>query len=385
MQKKGLDNKSADALSRVGQYFAVQSVSSVQPLWIQEILNSYAVDFQAQQVLQELAITSPNEHGFELVGGLIKHNGRIWIGANSALQTKIISTFHCSAIGGHSGVQATFKRVHKLFTWPQLRTSVQEFVQQCVVCQQAKHELCRPPGLLQPLPIPQGAWQDISLDFIDGLPLSASKNVILVVVDHFTKFAHFIPLKHPYTAQQVALLFLERIVALYGLPKTIVSDQDAVFTSQFWKQLFTKMKVPLNMSTSYHPQTDGQPERVNQCLEMYLRCATTASPSQWCSWLPLAQYWYNTTYHSALHCTPYKALFGQDPRYAFLPELCSNSDPPDEAGVQTLLQDRQLFSEMLQYQLSRAQNRMKQYADEKRFFREFALGDKVFLKLQPYA
>lgn len=319
MQKKGLDNKSADALSRVGQYFAVQSVSSVQPLWIQEILNSYAVDFQAQQVLQELAITSPNEHGFELVGGLIKHNGRIWIGANSALQTKIISTFHCSAIGGHSGVQATFQRVHKLFTWPQLRTSVQEFVQQCVVCQQAKHELCRPPGLLQPLPIPQGAWQDISLDFIDGLPLSASKNVILVVVDHFTKFAHFIPLKHPYTAQQVALLFLERIVALYGLPKTIVSDRDAVFTSQFWKQLFTKMKVPLNMSTAYHPQTDGQPERVNQCLEMYLRCATAASPSQWCSWLPLAQYWYNTTYHSALHCTPYKALFGQDPRYAFLP------------------------------------------------------------------
>lgn len=128
MQKKGLDNKSADALSRVGQYFAVQSVSSVQPLWIQEILNSYAVDFQAQQVLQELAITSPNEHGFELVGGLIKHNGRIWIGANSALQTKIISTFHCSAIGGHSGVQATFQRVHKLFTWPQLRISVQEFV-----------------------------------------------------------------------------------------------------------------------------------------------------------------------------------------------------------------------------------------------------------------
>lgn len=187
--------------------------------------------------------------------------------------------------------------MHKLFTWPQLRTSVQEFVQQCVVCQQAKHELCRPPGLLQPLPIPQGAWQDISLDFIDGLPLSASKNVILVVVDRFTKFAHFIPLKHPYTAQQVALLFLERIVALYGLPKTIVSDRDAVFTSQFWKQLFTKMKVPLNMSTAYHPQTDGQPKRVNQCLEMYLRCATAASPSQWCSWLPLAQYWYNTTYH----------------------------------------------------------------------------------------
>lgn len=127
--KKGVDNKSADALSRVGQFFACSSVSLVQPPWIQEIVNSYAVDMQAQKLLQELAVISPNDQGYELVGGLIKHKGRVWIGENSALQTKIIAAFHCSAIGGHSGVQATFQRIHKLFVWSNLRNSVQEFVQ----------------------------------------------------------------------------------------------------------------------------------------------------------------------------------------------------------------------------------------------------------------
>lgn len=261
--KKGVDNKSADALSIVGQFFACSSVSLVQPLWIQEIVNSYAVDMQAQKLLQELAVISPNDQGYELVGGLIKHKGRVWIGENSALQTKIIAAFHCSAIGGHSGVQATFQRIHKLFVWSNLCSSIQEFVQQCLICQQAKHELCKSPGLLQPLPIPQGVWQDISLDFIEGLPLSDSKNVILVVVDRFTKFAHFIPLKHPYTAQHVASVFLDRVASIYGLPKTMVSDRDAIFTSQFWKVLFTKMKVPLLINTTYHPQTDGQTGRVN--------------------------------------------------------------------------------------------------------------------------
>ena len=194
------------------------------------------------------------------------------------------------------------------------------------------------------MPVPQGVWQDISLDFIDGLPLSDSKNVILVVVDRFTKFAHFIPLKHPYTAQHVASVFLDRVASIYELPKTMVSDRDAIFTSQFWKVLFAKMKVPLLISTTYHPQTDGQTERVNQCLEMYLRCATSVSPTKWCSWLPLAQYWYNTTYYSSLNCTPYKALFGMDPRYAFLPDKLPDATPMDDTGVQSLLEDRQLFS-----------------------------------------
>lgn len=122
----------------------------------------------------------------------------------------------------------------KLFIWTGLKKSVEEFVQQCVTCQQAKHEHCAYPGLLQPLSLPTGAWQDISMDFTEGLPLSKGHDVILVVVDRYTKYAHFLPLRHPYSASQVAELYLSRVAALYGMPKSIVSDRDKVFTSNFW-------------------------------------------------------------------------------------------------------------------------------------------------------
>lgn len=119
-----------------------------------------------------------------------------------------------------------------------MKAAVTEFVQQCDVCQHAKHSNQHPNGLLQPLPVPKGAWQDISMDFIEGLPMSDGANTILVVVDRFTKYAHFIPMKHPFSAQQVGRIFVDSVVKLHGMPKSIVSDRDRIFTSTFWRLLF---------------------------------------------------------------------------------------------------------------------------------------------------
>lgn len=119
------------------------------------------------------------------------------------------------------------------------------------------------------------------MDFIEGPPVSHNKDMISVVVDRFTKYAHFIALKHPITVKDVVTAFMENIFKLHGLPLVIVTDRERIFTSQLWQGLFKKMGVKLHLSTSYHPQSDGQTERVNQCLENYLRCMAFLQPKKW--------------------------------------------------------------------------------------------------------
>jgi hypothetical protein len=193
-----------------------------------------------------------------------------------------------------------------------MKSAVQQCVQACLVCQQAKPDRAEAPGLLQPLPVPDSAWKVITMDFVDGLPLSRVANCIMVVVDKFTKYGHFVPLKHPYTTQSVAKLFLDHTYKVHGLPMSIVSDRDNLFTSKFWKELFHLANVQLRLSTAYHPQPDGQSERVNQCMETYLRCFVSACPRKW---LPLAEFWYSTSTHSAIGRTPFEAQYGHLPRH----------------------------------------------------------------------
>lgn len=176
-----------------------------------------------------------------------------------------------------------------------MKSSVASFVKTCTTCQQVKPDRSRYPGLLQPLEIPPAAWHTITMDFVTGLPKSGHADCVLVVVDKFSKYGHFLPLHHPYTAVSVARLFLDHIYKLHGLPVAIVSDRDPVFTTKFWKELFSLAGVQLQMSSAYHPQSDGQTEWVNQCMETFLRCFVNACPLKWLKWLPLAEYWYNTS------------------------------------------------------------------------------------------
>jgi hypothetical protein len=199
----------------------------------------------------------------------------------------------------------------KLFCWKGLKTAVDDFVRQCSVCQHSKHEHIKSPGKLQPLPVPVAPWQDISLDFVEGLPKSDGFDSILVVVDRLTKFAHFIPLRHPFSAAQVAQALWDNVIKLHGVPLTMVSDRDKIFTSAMWREILQTAGTKLLYSTAYHLQTDGQTERVNQCLEMYLRSAIYDTPRQWRRWLPTAEFWYNTSFHASINCSPFKALYGR--------------------------------------------------------------------------
>lgn len=213
--------------------------------------------------------------------------------------------------------------------------------------------------------------------YIEGWPKSNGFDTILVIVDKFSKYGHFIPLKHPFTAHTVAQLFVNNVYCQHGMPKVLISDRDKIFISSFWQQLFKMADTTLNLSSSYHPQTDGQTERLNQCLETYLRCTVNAQPKQWAKWLPFAEYWYNTSVHSALGRFPFEVLFGTQPRHFGLTTVKDTGNQELDAWVK----ERQTMLPVIRLHQERAQRRMKQQADKHRSEREFAVGDSVYLKL----
>ncbi|WVZ79457.1 hypothetical protein U9M48_027033 [Paspalum notatum var. saurae] len=378
--KQGISNAAADALSRCPVTEAICAISSCTPTWIENLIQGYEEDDLSKQLLTELALSPSNEKGYTLDQGVLRYKGRVWIGNNSLAQRHVIQALHASGIGGHSGFQATYRRIKNLFAWPKLKATVKTYVSECAICQQAKSEHVKYPGLLQPLPVPSQAWTVVSMDFIEGLPSSNRFNAILVVVDKFIKYAHFIPLAHPFTALQVAQLYMQHVYKLHGLPQSIISDRDRIFTSNVWQELFRLTDTQLLMSSSYHPQTDGQTERLNQCLEAFLRCAVHSCPHQWSKWLSLAEFWYNTSYQSSLGRSPFEVLYGHPPRHFGISNLTEGAVPDLEAW----LTERNLLTRLIQQQLMRAQQRMKHQADKNRSEREFQVDDLVYLKLQPY-
>ncbi|KAJ1689340.1 hypothetical protein LUZ63_013495 [Rhynchospora breviuscula] len=385
--KKGKENKVADALSRVtSQNWVVQenraslaAISEILPQWIQDMLLSYQDDPWIDQLKSQMTSDTPNSD-LTMHQGVLRFKGRICVGSMGNWRDTILQALHDTSVGGHSGINGTYQKVKKLFYWPHLKQSVHDHVSACQNCQINKPERVPYPGLLQPLPIPDEAWKSVGLDFITGLPISRGKDVILVVIDRLTKYGHFLPLKHPYTTSEVAQLFLDNIYKLHGLPQNLVSDRDPVFTSTFWKELMAKIGIQLNMSTAYHPQSDGQTERLNQCLEQYLRCMIFDQQKQWCRWLPLAEYWYNTTYQQSLNTSPFQALYGYQPTLLPLGDVIKSNN----AAVNTMLKDKQRAITQLRGNLVKAQNRMKKYADLKRCERQFQVGDWVYLRMQPY-
>lgn len=246
--KKGVENKVADGLSRrteaesSGVHLAVLTgcpsrprlTSAVQPEWVQQIELSYATDATCQQIITQLLLDPTSQPEYQYVNGILKKNNRIVVGSFMKIRRQLIEAMHTSPLGGHSGQNACYHRMKLLFSWPLLKQDMIQVIRNCVTCQKNKDEHVKSSGLLQPLPIPQQAWKQISMDFIEKLPVSDRADTILVVVDRFTKYANFITLSHPFTAVSVAQLFLEHIFRLHGLPDAIVSDRDKLFLSHFF-------------------------------------------------------------------------------------------------------------------------------------------------------
>lgn len=359
------------ALSRKSSHTSqCAAISSCTPQWLTEVVDGYRLDPNSLSLLSRLSIDPQSVPGYTLHQGLIRFKNRIWIGDNAQLHMKLLHACHSSPVGGHSGFPVTYKRMHQLFAWKGMKKAVQKFVASCPVCQQSKPDRTRMPGLFQPLPVPTSSWQIISLDFVEGLPQSGTSNCILVVIDSLTKYGHFVPLRHPFTVVVVAKAFMSNVYKLHGLPSVIISDRDKVFTSTLWQELFKLAGVELHMSTSYHPQSDGQTERLNQTVETFLRCFVNACPSKWLSWLPLAEFWYNCCPHSAIGVSPFVALYGHGPRQFGISDAAVSV--PE---LSVWLQERQLMTELIKQHLHRSKLRMKKQADQGRTERQFEVRD----------
>ncbi|GJX70554.1 RNA-directed DNA polymerase [Tanacetum coccineum] len=271
-------------------------------------------------------------------------------------------------------------KVRVLFL-PNLIRDVVKVLNRCRTCRLAKTHHTNQ-GLYTPLPTPSGPWEDVSIDFVLGLPLTQrKKDSIMVVVDRFSKMAHFVPCSKTYDASEVARLYFSEIVKLHGIPKTITSDRDVKFVGHFWRTLWRRLGAKLQFSSSHHPQTDGQTEVTNRSLGNLLRCLVGDNKKQWDLALPQAEFAYNRSTHSSTGRSPFLVVYGRNPftplDLAPLPGVTQyNAEGSDRAEQIKLLHEQvrdQITKHNLQYQARANKHRRKVV---------FQVGDLVWIFLR---
>ena len=255
---------------------------------------------------------------FTMEDDVVLKHGLIYVPAQDAIKTQVLQAHHDAPLAGHLGQDKTYELISRNYTWPNMRQWVNEYINTCETCIRNKTPRQRPHGPLKPLTIPPGPWKSVSMDFIVELPPSQGHDAIYVCVDRFTKMAHFSATTSAVTAKGTARLFLCDIVRLHGLPADIVSDRGTQFTAKFTKRLLELCDIKGNLSTAFHPQSDGQTERVNQVLEQYLRIFCDYQQDDWYDLLPLAEFAYNNAKHASTQTSPFYANYGQHPRMSLV-------------------------------------------------------------------
>ncbi|WVZ76146.1 hypothetical protein U9M48_024144 [Paspalum notatum var. saurae] len=307
-------------------------------------------------------------------------NNRLVVPKDMELRKKILDEAHTSVLTMHPGSNKMYQDLKQKFWWTRMKQEIAKYVSECDVCKRVKADHLKPGGMLQPLNVPAWKWEDIHMDFMVGLPRTQKGyDSIWVIVDLFTKAAHFIPVKTCYTAATYAGLYISRIVSLHSIPVTITSDRGSVFVSRFWEHLQTALGTKLIRSSAYHPQTSGQVERVNQIIEDMLRAYALTYSTKWDECLPLAEFAYNNSYQKSLNMAPFEALYGRRCRTPL-----NWSEPGERVtfGPDLVTQAEEQVK-FIQSNLKSAQSRQKSYSDRRRRPLVFEKGDHVYLRVSP--
>ena len=291
------------------------------------------------------------------------------------LRLEIVRLNHDSKAAGHYGFQRTLELLSRDYVWDGMSTYVKEYVSTCEICQRAKSIRHRPHGELMPLPTPSVPWKGLSCDFITDLPKSHGLDSLLVFCCRFTKMIHLIPCNKTTDAKGFAKLVCDNVVRLHGLPDSIVSDRGSIFTSGFWQSLASHLGIKRKLSTAFHPQTDGQTERMNQTIEQYLRIYCNHQQDDWVDLLSIAEFTYNNSRNSTTGLSPFYANYGYHPRITVKLQV-KNANVPD--AMQHAETIRQIHAKLVDV-ITHAQDLQAKYYDAKHRPLTFAVGDKVWL------
>jgi len=360
------------------------------------LVNALAQDMVAQQHRNIVDVDQPttkndaiaprhrskHERSWTWDDDLLLYDNLIYVPDDNALRLEIMRMHHDDALAGHYGVAKTLELVSRNYYFPGMAAYVKKYVNTCDTCARGKPTRHAPHGELAPLPAPTGPWKGISCDFVVDLPVSLGYDAALVFIDRLTKMAHFIPCTKTATAADFARMFLDHVVRLHGLPDSIVSDRGAIFTSKFWKALSRMMGTKQKLSTAFHPQTDGQTERMNQTMEQYLHMYCNYQQDDWAELLSLAEFSYNNAHQSTIKCSPFYANYGYNPRFTIDPRLTDPKNPnalPPPAAKDMADKLQTLHDDLIEA-VKVVQNYQAQYYDAKHKPIEFQKGDRVWLR-----
>jgi hypothetical protein len=334
----GKANVVADALSRKAQCNCVSMDSKIATLCDElcklnlEVISSGTLSYISVEptLHEQIVMAQIGDKGVQVIKDMLEQKvdkyrcfrqdskGVLWFGdrlvvpKNHELRKKLLDEAHLSKFSMHPGSNKMYHDLRILYWWTRMKREIAKYVSECDTYQRVKASHLKVTGTLQPLPIPSWKWEEICMDFIMGLRnTSRHHDSIWVVVDRLTKTTHFLPVHTTHRAKKYAEIYIDQIVCLYGIPKTIVSDRGAPFVARFWEQLQESLGTHVIRSSAYHPQTDDQTERVNQILEDILRACVLHYGKDWDKCLSLAEFSYNNSYQSSLKMAPFEALYGR--------------------------------------------------------------------------
>jgi hypothetical protein len=330
---------------------------------------------KAAKLLKSSSAKSVRSSEWSEDDGMLHFRGKIYVPPSSDIRRKIVALNHDSRIAGHPGRWKTLELVSRNYWWPQMSRYIGQYTATCDLCLRTKAHKRLPTGYLEPLPTPDTRWHTISVDFIVELPESDGHDAIMVVVDSLTKRSHFLPVNTTITAEGSARQFRDNVWKLHGLPTCTISDRGPQFTAAFTAELYRLLGIKAAKTTAYHPQADGQTERVNQELEQYLRLFVGERQDDWVDLLPMAEFQYNNHIHSSTQQTPFFLDSGQHPRMGFEPQQPSRLE-----SVNEFTDWMKLALEEAKSALAKAKDDMARYYNQRRLPTPvYKPGDLVYL------